>query len=1067
MPVFPHASFQSLLDAVVKDLPAGASVPPRLFPVVVPSLPFGDSLQLHIARRRGICMGFEFLMPQQFLQKVPGPASPGRDSDWSRRRLQWRLLPMTPSIAGSLGLTNPSLRDQFALAGLLADQFDQYGHFRPRMIRRWAAGQSFFPSNATPEAKAQEAWQRELWGQLQAVIAEPHPALELPRVHDDAAAMKSLRSAFPRLVVIGTGTLDPLLIEVLSVMQSAGCEVSLHVLLPSLGFLGGMRRGVLPDFQQDPELLEVSPGHPLLESMGRHAVGSFLLLGELDDQYSHWPEIEGVGETSNQTTSLLGRLQDDIRWIRRPELHTCAPDGSITVHSCFGPRRELEVLRDEILRAFAEIDDLKPDEIHIVTPSLEVYAPLVAAVLEQGEQPLPVRITEVNASGQHAAAEALLVLMDTAANERFAASRLLEIASLRAVLEALGVADDSSSVETMRRWIRDSGFMRDLDENDGIRADVRVGTWSFAQDRLIAGRWFGSHSDAVYPDGSFVLPIADDLRGDLDFRERWICWMADLDRTLKVWRTPATARQWSQRIGDACDQLLTGSDDSRLALQDVIQFLHSVPEDELLDSSVMFDWLQTEVLRDRRRTMVSGKITFGRFKQLQNLPCRVLAMVGMEEGAFPVRSRTPSWDLLRMSPQVWDRNPRVDDRQLFLDAVLTPSDLLIITGSNRCVRTGKDGPLSPCVDELLRVVRQMGAGDEVVVKHRLQPFNSAYFDHSGNLPPSYDACYESAARTLGEPGRKDGIPFFNSADVVEPTGDVEAISIDQLADFWRDPARAFLRSMGVVLSKDEQDDSMLDRAPMIPEGLEAWKVKNEILTAMLNGSRDLDHVHALACANRMLPSGALGRTIWSNLTQSLEPIGASAAALMGDSREIDFVLDGTSCRITGSVQMSKSGTHLVGIAASANFSAKHALPARIAALAASASGMPLPTWMINEENAESPLELDAIGQSDAVGSLAILIDGFRAGCHRPLRFSPAASDACAKEFVKSSDQTKAIGAAETSWCKEGKFGSGAGDGWQASSRLAWRDIEPFTDQEEWLFWAEAVSKPLRDWAKLK
>lgn len=1058
MPVFPHASFQSLLDAVVRDLPVGAGIPPRLFPVVVPSVPFADSLQLHIARRRGICMGLEFLMPQEFLQKVPGPASPGRDSDWSRRRLQWKLLPMVEPVAATLGVSGPSLRDQFALAGLLADQLDQYGHFRPRLIRQWAAGRNFFPSDAPPEAKAQEAWQRDLWAELQAVITEPHPALELPRVQAEASAMASLRDAFPKLLVIGTGTLDPLLIEVLSVMQSAGCEISLHVLLPSLGFLGGLRRGALPDFQQDPESLEVSSGHPLLESMGRHAVGSFLLLGELDDQYTHWPEIEGAA--SNQPASLLHRLQDDIRSIRSPDSHACPPDSSIKVHSCFGPRRELEVLRDELLRAFAEIDDLKPDEIHIVTPSLEVYAPLVAAVLAQGGQPLPVRVTEVNASGQHPAAEALLVLMDTVANDQFSASRLSEIVSLRAVLDALGVADDSAAPETMRRWIRDSGFMRD-------HPDAMVGTWSFAQDRLIAGRWFGSAVKSVYPDGLFVLPITDDLRGDSDFRDRWIWWMANLDRTLSHWRIPATARQWSERIGGACDQLLTGSDDARLALQDVIQFLQSIPEDQVLDSGVMLDWLQSEILRDRRRTMVSGKITFGRFKQLQNLPCRVLVMVGMEEGAFPARSRTPGWDLLRMSPQVWDRNPRVDDRQLFLDAILTPSDRLIITASNRSARTGKDGPLSPCVDELLRVVRQMGAGDDVMVKHRLQPFNSAYFDHGGNLPPSYDATYASAARTLAESDRKDGIPFFNSAEAVEPTGDVEAISIDQLADFWRDPARGFLRSMGVALSKDEQDDSVLDRAPMIPQGLEAWRVKNEILTAMRTGSRDLEHLHALASANRMLPSGALGRTIWSNLTKTLEPIGAAAAALVGDSWEIDFVLDGTSCRITGSVQMSKSGTHLISIATSQKVSAKYALPAWIAALAAAASGMPLPTWMINEENAESPLECDAIRQPDAVRSMINLIDGFRAGCHRPLHFSLSASDACAKVLAASSDTAKAISAAETSWYWEGKFGSAAGDGWQASSRLAWRDNDPFMDHAAWLFWAEAVSRPLRDWGHLE
>src|SRR5204862_351120 len=101
--------------------------------------------------------------------------------------------------------------------------------------------------------------------------------------------LESLKRAFPRLIVVGTGALDPLLVRVLQLLGKASCEVQAHLALPSLGYLGELRR-LPPASAQDPEEIEMRDGHPLLVSMGRHAVGSFLLLGELDENYTHWPE---------------------------------------------------------------------------------------------------------------------------------------------------------------------------------------------------------------------------------------------------------------------------------------------------------------------------------------------------------------------------------------------------------------------------------------------------------------------------------------------------------------------------------------------------------------------------------------------------------------------------------------------------------------------------------------------------------------------------------------------------------------------------------------------------------
>lgn len=1061
MPVFPHASFADLLEAVLGELPSHPETPLRLFPVIVPSLPFGDWLRLRIAERRGICMGIDFLMPQDFLRSVPGPATPRRDSAWVKRRLVWRLFSIAGDAAKNLRVTDPSLRDRFAIAELLADQLDQYGHFRPDMIRRWAGGKSALSKDVDVKFREQETWQRELWLQVSAAIAEPHPALELVRVQRDAAALQALRTAFPRLVVIGTGALDPLLIEVLAVMQAAGCQLSMHVLLPSLGYLGELRNTALPVATQDPELIDVKCGHPLLQSMGRHAVGSFLLLGELDDQYTHWPELEDEPPSSD---SLLRRIQSDIRSLRTPQSSVAvAQDRSISVHSCFGPRREMEALREEILRAFSEIEGLKAEEIHIIAPSLETYAPLVSAVLEQGGMPLPVRVSEVSVAEGEPAVEAMLAMLKMADASRFSASELLEFVSLRATQDALGIADDEAGLDQIRSWIRDSGITSGLDPA-GPNPDDGIGTWKFGRDRLIAGRWFGRSGSVKYASGDFVLPVSKELSGDFELQERWIHWFAQLEEVLRLWSLPATPWQWAERLGRACDEILSGDEDARLPLQDSISFLGSLENEDVVDAASILDWLTGEVGNASRRTMVSGKITMGRFKHLQNLPCRVLAIVGMQEGEFPSKIRSSSWDLLRLDPRVWDRNPRVDDRQLFLDAILTPSDRLIITAANRNIRTGKEAPYSPCVDELLRVACDMGGNREsLVTRHRLQPFAAEYFDVSSPLPKSFDKGQEAVASELLSGRKLPGVPFRKVT--ISSDAEINEIALSDLMEFWTDPAKAFLRAQRITISREVQDDQLFDKSPLALSKLETWNVKNEILRASISDEADLDRLKSLLKANRELPPGKLGFMAWDANRKISEPIAHTVRDLIGDDVVMDVFSSKLGMRVNGSLLLSRDETHWITFRPGNMDSPKYMLRAWIQVVVAAVSGRSLPIWIIDEKNPNTPRELSSMDSRAAAAILDDLIDGFIAGQDRPLEYAPNTSDVCAKIFLKQQDENAALVAAEQKWFVQGFNGAPDGEGLQPAASLAWRDCNPFENKnrDEWIRWMEKIAIPLNGW----
>lgn len=1061
----PHASLEGLLDRALDFLPA---TPGRaqLFPVVVPSMPFADWLKLQIAQRRGVCMGMDFLMPRDFIRHVLGPAGPGRDHPWSKQNLIWRIFPHAADLAQTLGLSDPSGRDLFALAGMLADQFDQYGHFRPQMIRAWAQGRSGLPAggvDSAEEARASEVWQRALWRALEAEIPAPHPAVEIERLAKDELFLHSLGRKVPKVLVLGTGSVDPLLVEITTILAHAGCEVEVHVVLPSLGYLGECRRryqvgGMELSELGDPEEIAMLPGHPLIESMGRHAVGSFLLLGQLDEQYTHWPEGD---PTTPEDGSLLKRIQTDIRNLRQPAAPSAlSSDTSIRVHSCFGSRREMEVLRDEILRAFAEIGGLKPGEIHIVTPSLEVYAPLVSAIFENGELPLPVRVTELPPSGRDAGAEALIALLRTVSDGVFSVCELIDLLALTAVQDALGVSGNEQSVERIADWIRHSGLTRGIGTGGG-----EENHWEFARDRLLAAGWFGTRPDAQYPDGAFVLPVADILGGEADLRARWQHWWQNLQAIMLEWQHPASASAWSERLARACGSLLTGSEDAVVGVQQAIGFLADIQTQEPIDAGTLLDWLEGEI-RDRgSRTIISGKMTLGRFNQLQSLPCRVLAMVGMRDADFPARCHQPAWDLLHAAPRVWDRNPRIDDRQMFLDALLTPTDRLIITAPTRNVRSGKDEPFSSCVDELLRTTALMGVPpEELTIKQRLQPYADCYFVSSNLAKRSYDASHAAVAEALVSREKRSGLPLWvpGEADASTSTGTHE-LPLDVLIKFWQDPAREFIRAQGIDLPRDDEDDDVLAITPLTLTNLQLWKVKDSIVRAVLGDSEMLELVQAQIRGDRGLPSGALGDQVWAdNVTQTL-PLGLSIRDHLGPPVSIRWESADIPAVVTGTLLLTKDESKLLVYRVGKQKSAKHWTDAWIRTVAAAAGGFELPCALFDDEHCETFDERPSIDPDLATSILDALVRGYRAGQSHPLTYAPATSGRIVKVLEKDSGEN-AIEAAAAEWSKQPSEFSAGGEGHGAAASLAWRDSDPFEHCAAWIEWANEIAAPLAEWS---
>ena len=331
---------------------------------------------------------------------------------------------------------------------------------------------------------------------------------------------------------------------------------------------------------------------------------------------------------------------------------------------------------------------------------------------------------------------------------------------------------------------------------------------------------------------------------------------------------------------------------------------------------------------------------------MRSVPHRVVCLLGLDDGAFPRRSPRNGDDLLLATPHVGDRDPRAEDRQLLLDALLAAREHLIVTFSGNDERTNQPRPPAVPVGELLdaldaTAVSPAGAAEDraraqVLIRHPLQPFDPANF--APPRPWSYDPiALDGALALTGD--RAQPTPFLTEP---LPPVDEQTLALADLVAFVERPVRAFLRQrLGV--SAVSYDDEVADRLPVELDGLELWGVGQRLLEGVMSGLAPRDCVLA-EIARGTLPPGTLGLpVIKDRVWPAVDPIvrHALASAGTGEAASVEAnVVLGDGTRLTGTVSGVR-GRVLLAVSYS-RLSARHRIAAWVRLLALTAAHPEVP-----------------------------------------------------------------------------------------------------------------------------
>jgi exodeoxyribonuclease V gamma subunit len=848
----------------------------------------------------GIAAALDLRLPARFLWRayraVLGAEAAPERSPFDKPLLVWRLMRLLPELLEQADYaplrrflaSDAGLRKRFQLAERLADLFDQYQVYRADWLSAWAEGEDILirargDRQALPD---EQRWQACLWRALLEDVAQAEGADALAAqgraaVHEaflralDAWPEERRPAGLPRRVIVfGVSALPRQSLEAL-VALSRWCQVLMCAHNPCEHYWA--------DIVADRDLLRAErsrqkrrPGapatipeeqlhlhaHPLLAAWGKQGRDFIGLLDEHDSEDARANYLESFAAIRQRIDlfsphgeeRLLNQLQEDIRLLRplaetRETWPPARPDDdSIRFHIAHSPQREVEALHDWLLAAFDADPSLRPRDTIVMMPDIDAYAPHIRAVfgLHDSHDPrfIPFSIADQGRRKRDPLVNALAKLLELPAS-RIAVGDVLDWLEAPALRNRFGIAEDD--LPTLRRWIRGAqvrwGLHAEHRARFGLAEAGHGNTWLFGLRRMLLGYAVGAgeawrdiepYDEIGGLDAALLGPLAQLLE---HLESAWRSLSAD-----------ATPDEWAARLralladffapeesgGDAytLQQLDQALEDWREACA-LARFEAPLPLATLAEQ-----WLARLDEGSLSSRFFAGAVTFATLMPMRAIPFRQVCLLGLNDGAFP-RQRTPlDFDLMGRDYRPGDRSRREDDRYLFLEALLSARERLLISWVGRSINDNAERPPSVLVgqlrDHLAAGWRLAGRESEqgallaaLTVEHRLQPFNPEYF------PPDPECA------RLFTYAREWRIADDRPAPAIGPLAELpraEPLRLAELAAFLRDPVKAFFVQR-LRVNFDLDDPAAEDQEPFALDGLQKWALWDELIARQAEAAR--------------------------------------------------------------------------------------------------------------------------------------------------------------------------------------------------------------------------------------
>ncbi len=653
--------------------------------IIVQNKTLGDWLSLQLAQHLGAWSGQDFPFPRNALIELlrlvlPKQVEALRSFEpvvlffdllqgLRDHRGEKAFLPLEPFYDPEIKLWD--------LASQTAQLFDRYALHRPEWVLAWdRADYSLLPKEAL--------WQGILWNKISSKRDQAHwAALIKPFKASLRQNRENLLNRLPsRISLFGLNLLPPIYGELFTHLAQV-IPVHFFHFSPSPHFYADLasKKQILKEEWKKgipAEALHLEEGNALFAAWGKTAQ-EFQLLAEALWDYTQPEPSQYVPQFND---SWLQRLQSDIFHLTQEPLTKDKPqDSSLEFHNCPGEMREVELLKDRLLAHFNQ--GIQPEEVLVLAPNMSEYEPYIKDVFERQPNPLPYAFAEVQLKDENRAFH-LLRKFFSLAQKRFRFSCVFELFEYPEVYTHFEVAFEE--LAQIQKELQAAEIRWGLDGKDKARwglTQLEANSFQEGLTRLALGLvlnpldpkpqfstmpYFGLEGKAAEPLGGFFA------------------YLAQLRRLYPQCLETHDLAGWISLIREFFQSVLLFSADfeaDRLELESKFEELLGQAEQANFTSSFSLDCLllffeERLTGQTRVKGYLAKGITCASLQPMRSVPFRVIALLGLVEGAFPRVAYPSGIDLMSTQRRLGDRNLKDEDRLLFLETLLSARDSLIL-----------------------------------------------------------------------------------------------------------------------------------------------------------------------------------------------------------------------------------------------------------------------------------------------------------------------------------------------------------------------------------------------------
>ena len=850
------------------------------------------------------------------------------------------------------------------LAARLVDLFDQYQIYREEMFSKWDDNQLLYPDSDT------EKWQQWLWEKLNAHSDHFFPKKRMKEEILNALKIEEniqlVKLKFPVVNFFGNSIYSPFHLEIYKALDNI-IDFTHFVILPV---------HEIPEERIFKNELLVSLGGNSRELISMLKIGndSSCSVEPIPDSLLHKIQYQIY---NNQPLAIIDRITDEV-----------LNDNSIQINSAYTEAREVEMLYNYLVDLKSkEKENLKPKDILVLTTDIDVYAPYIKAVFKNASYQIPYKISGISAGQKESIITALIKILDFNEDD-FTSEKLVSLLETKSIASRFGFTDTSN--------------IRDLVSKANIRFgrkgrvedDTQYVSWEYGLKKLAFGYAMLTNESYDIPNEAVSIYPFEDLDGKSGqqiFRLK--AFLDELGKVIDAKEETKTLLEWRKFISEeVLEKMIQVENTDKTELTSIYRQLNQQEEAEKIMTqpvsfNVFYQGIKSTLIDEAGEFgFNSGRVTFSSCIPARGLPCKVVAFLGLNSGKFPRKDKFLGFDLIAQETLLGDRSKKENDKQLFLDTILSAREYIYFSYIGKSVKDNSLIPPSIILDELMDYLENVAQSpekvrSELLTEHPLHGFSGKYQQQYSRL---FSYLYSGDQSDSDEKILlKDEAENGNQALITE-------IKLADLISFYKSPIKWFYqKSIGLIF---EENDSLLKEKELFElNNLEAWALKNELLEIDIHDESLLEKVRDKYVKSGELPLKTFSIIEINKLIEDVKKVKETKDKLITGKSIISIgnILNiSDNLMLTGSVS-EVYGENLIAHSFSKN-PLKYKIEAWIKYLFLRASGNLIETVFISSGGSSEAF--NQITELEAINHLKLLAEYFILGGNHMISFTLNAAE---------------------------------------------------------------------------